>query len=145
MYVPFISRHAPTAEQSALLGKIFPGAELEGDQTDLIYEPGRVAEALAKLIGRGQRIENEDGGSARYVGFPVVVAGVFTTWAALELLGAGYTLLEFKNRPSARTGRGFELFGAVVMTPTVYRYLDAYDPHDGPAYPAAPRVTPYTV
>lgn len=59
-----------------------------------------------------------------------MVAGVFPGWALLELLRAGWTVVEFQNEPSARARGVFVCRGAFVHTLDTTEYLPCPVPVD---------------
>lgn len=115
--IPFISRHTPTAAQRATVAEHF--GELVCPDP-IVFEPGRVVEQVAEQVDRllgspgYSPSYDPDDCSARQV------AGVFPTWAVLELLNDGWTVVEFVNEPSARVRGAFVCRGAYV-----YEYLRA--------------------
>ena len=100
--IPFISRHIPTEAQRATLRPIYGEIYLP-DRIDL--ERGRVDEQISELCPPQMR---EDGWSE------TTIAGVFPTWAVLELLRTGWTVIEFINEPSARARGQFVCRGAYI-------------------------------
>lgn len=100
--IPFISRHIPTVAQEATVADRFGELRHVGS---VVFEPGRVSAQVSSATDAADRI----------------VAGVFPTWAALELLMSGWTVVEFANEPSARARGVFVCRGAYVYSAEIER------------------------
>lgn len=106
--LPFISRHIPTAAQAATVEERF-GTLVCTDP--IVFAIGRVVDQLmTALIGYDDVLQ------IPHPAVPKIVAGVFPGWALLELLRAGWTVVEFQNEPSARARGTFVCLGAFVHT-----------------------------
>ena len=105
MTIPFLSRHIPTEAQAVTLRERFGEMTLP---VAPVYEPSRVRAQIWHAAPETRQAEM----SRRRV----VVAGVFPGWALLELLRAGWMVVEFVNEPSARDRGTFVCRGAFVHT-----------------------------
>lgn len=121
--IPFISRHIPTPAQRATVAERF--GELACTDP-VIFEPGTVSRACwaaAQSVGAAYtRLPcPHDHPSGHDCDCDQVVAGVFPGWALLELLRAGWTVVEFRNEPSAREHGAFVCLGAFVHRAEIER------------------------
>lgn len=126
--IPFISRHLPTAAQAATVAERF--GELVCPDP-IVFEAGRVSYDVGAAIGTpGYNPSYDDDCTGR------LVAGVFPGWALLELLRAGWTVVEFVNEPSARSRGVFVCRGAFVHTIDTSEFIacpvPAAEQEDGP-------------
>lgn len=111
MTIPFISRHRPTAAQSATVAHL---GVLE-HAGEIVFERGRCAAQIDERLGSPAAISDTDGlaGWGQW-DRSQPVALVAPTWAMLELLNADFQLIEFVNEPSARARGVFICRGAFL-------------------------------
>lgn len=116
--IPFISRHIPTDAQRATVAERF-GSMVCLDS--ITFRPGSVVIQFLALWNNWTALQSaveelDDNGNvvSSTHDTPRVVAGVFPVWAALELLRADWTVVEFVNDPSARNRGQFVCRGAFV-------------------------------
>jgi hypothetical protein len=100
--LPFISHHVPTAAQAATVRDRF-GQLVCTDP--IVFEPGSVVAACWRAVQAVDPAwtrfpcprDHDDGCDCT-----PTVAGVFPGWALLELVRAGWAVVEFVNEPGAR-------------------------------------------
>lgn len=119
--IAFVSQHALTAAQVATLDAAFPTqGYVAYPRVEVTYRPNHVADDVWGAIEALGYTEDGVWPSRYRTG---VVAGVFPTWAALELLRAGSTVVEFLNHPPARAKGVFVCKGAYVHTLLESRFV----------------------
>jgi hypothetical protein len=114
--LPFISHHVPTAAQAATVRDRF-GQLVCTDP--IVFEPGSVVAACWRAVQAVDPAwtrfpcprDHDDGCDCT-----PTVAGVFPGWALLELVRAGWAVVEFVNEPGARQRGAFVCRGAFVHT-----------------------------
>ena len=87
--IPFIGGLAPTAAQRSTLRRHF-GVMTNGHR--ITFEWGRVAEQILEVLPDREKYCRPD------EDYRTVAGNSFPVWAALELLRAGWTVIEFQMR-----------------------------------------------